>query len=552
MKKILKLLVVSLVVFLCLDNVRATENQLDGIILATNDFGTVLDGTVYLEDNTLENANTYIKVTTDNELVYCTDADEKIWVNEGNKDFKKCAYVSGKKGRILSYVLENGYSGIKKESGYTVTKYLTGDMRKDYYITQSAVWYHTEPKSWMTSTIFNLTNSTINNKTNDIIKKMTSLINDAEKAGEGAKLSINVANTKMVLSTDKKYLISNEIKLSGTYLNSNITATLSGADGAFVTTDKNATSGTTTFSNNSTVYIKIPVEKITKDETSITLNVAATTYISENSVIECENSEDDPGVQPLARYTTKNTNVSNSTSVSITKYPVKITKKDITDSEEIEGATLTIKNSSGTVVDTWVSTTEAKSINLLPDTYTLEETIAPDGYIKNTSKIKFTVDERGKVLIGGKEVSEVVIINEPIIVTISKRSITKKDELKGATLRITDLDGNIATDVSGKKLEWVSEDKSKTFNLKMGDYILSETIAPEGYELRETTIKFTVNGEGKVLIDGKEVEDNLIIFENTPEPKQVPTGNAIIYVAGTMCIAALGVAIYYIIKRKEL
>jgi len=115
MKKILKLLVVSLVVFLCLDNVRATENQLDGIILATNDFGTVLDGTVYLEDNTLENANTYIKVTTDNELVYCTDADEKIWVNEGNKDFKKCAYVSGKKGRILSYVLENGYSGIKRK-----------------------------------------------------------------------------------------------------------------------------------------------------------------------------------------------------------------------------------------------------------------------------------------------------------------------------------------------------------------------------------------------------------------------------------------------------
>ena len=229
-----------------------------------------------------------------------------------------------------------------------------------------------------------------------------------------------------------------------------------------------------------------------------------------------------------------------------------LTKKDITNSEEVQGATLTIKNSSGTVIETWVSETKSKTVYLEPGTYILEETIAPDGYIKSTNKIEFVVNSDGKVLVGNKEVSDVVFTNEPILVTVSKRSITGSEELKGAKLKITDKDGNIVKDVNGNKLEWMSTDKPKIFQLKMGDYILSESIAPKGYELSETTIKFTINGEGKVLIDGKESKDNLIIFKNTPEPEQVPTGNTIVYIAGSLCLITLAISIYIIIKRKEL
>lgn len=36
-----------------------------------------------------------------------------------------------------------------------------------------------------------------------------------------------------------------------------------------------------------------------------------------------------------------------------------------------------------------------------------------------------------------------------------------------------------------------------------GTYYLTETIAPEGYELSDTTIEFTVTEDGKVKMDKK-------------------------------------------------
>lgn len=555
MKKINKILL-TLILILTNVTVYAVEEPLNGATLDTNNF-ILIEGNEesILNDNTLEDTKTYIKTTVDNELIYCADATEYIYVNEGNKKFNVCSYITGEKGKQLAYVLANGYTGKKIESGYTKTKYLTGNMKQDYYITQGAVWYYTVSQNWMKdSSIFNLKNGTINGKTTPVITNMINLINDAAKAGAGATLNINLSNTTMSLSSDKKYYISNPIKLVGTYLNSDIIANISGAEDAFVTTDQTSTTGKTNFEANSTVYVKVPVEKITENDTTITLKIESTTSINDKSVIECEyeNYKTATDIQPITVYIPTSTKLNKSIDLTIKKYPITITKKDITNSKEVEGATLTIKNTSGDIINTWVSEKTPKTINLLPGDYILEETIAPDGYIKSTSKVEFTIDEKGKVLIDGKEVEELVITNKPIKVTISKRSITKSDELKGAKLKITDRDGKISTDTFGNKLEWTSGDKAKTFNLIPGEYILTETIAPKGYELSETTIEFTVNEEGKVLIDKKEVEDNLIIFKNTPEPEQVPTGNTMVYVAGILCLISLGVAIYLIIKRKEI
>lgn len=61
---------------------------------------------------------------------------------------------------------------------------------------------------------------------------------------------------------------------------------------------------------------------------------------------------------------------------------VEISKTDITGEKELPGATLTILDKDGTVVDTWVSSTEAHYIEKLPiGTYTLHEEQAPDGYL---------------------------------------------------------------------------------------------------------------------------------------------------------------------------
>ena len=61
---------------------------------------------------------------------------------------------------------------------------------------------------------------------------------------------------------------------------------------------------------------------------------------------------------------------------------VKISKTDLTGKKELEGATLTILDSEGKVVETWTSATEPHYIEMLPiGKYTLREETAPSGYL---------------------------------------------------------------------------------------------------------------------------------------------------------------------------
>ncbi len=74
----------------------------------------------------------------------------------------------------------------------------------------------------------------------------------------------------------------------------------------------------------------------------------------------------------------------------------RISKTDATTGEELAGAHLLITDAYGKEVDSWVSTNEPHYIENIKDgTYTLTETIAPEGYATSTSSIEFTV-EAGK------------------------------------------------------------------------------------------------------------------------------------------------------------
>lgn len=88
---------------------------------------------------------------------------------------------------------------------------------------------------------------------------------------------------------------------------------------------------------------------------------------------------------------------------------VEISKKDMANSEEIEGAHLVIRNSSGEVVEEWTSSDSPHYIEKLPvGKYTLTETIAPDGYVLNTSVVDFEVKSSGDIQ------SEVMYNSKPI------------------------------------------------------------------------------------------------------------------------------------------
>ena len=200
----------------------------------------------------------------------------------------------------------------------------------------------------------------------------------------------------------------------------------------------------------------------------------------------------------------------------IPKTNVTISKQDITTSKELPGATLQVKDNTGKIIDTWVSTNEVHVIKDLPEgTYTLTETIAPDGYVLSKETITFKIDSKGTLLNkDDKAIDKVVMYNEkkptpeqkkyPIVKIDAKTN----ENLAGASLEIKDKDGKVVD-------SWVTDKNAHYVELVEGSYTLSETKAPNGYILSNETIKFTVSGDGKLLDEaGKEL--NTVIMKNTP------------------------------------
>ena len=75
---------------------------------------------------------------------------------------------------------------------------------------------------------------------------------------------------------------------------------------------------------------------------------------------------------------------------------IEISKQDIATKKELPGATLEVKDKDGKVIDTWVSTGEVHTIKyIIAGTYTLTETIAPEGYELSKEVVTFTVKEDG-------------------------------------------------------------------------------------------------------------------------------------------------------------
>jgi len=219
-----------------------------------------------------------------------------------------------------------------------------------------------------------------------------------------------------------------------------------------------------------------------------------------------------------------------------------VSKKDITNSEELPGATLVVKNSKGEIIDKWISTDEVHYVkNLEKGTYTLTETIAPEGYVLSTETITFEVKEDGKI-------RTVTMYNSPeeveeTIVKISKKDITNDEELPGATL--------IIKDSTGKELyKWESTNEAYIIKgLEEGTYTLEETIAPEGYVLNKEIITFEVKNNGEVTE---------VVMYNTPEVTEVievpDTGSFtsnLTYVIGGLVILIGSVLIYRNAKKEQ-
>lgn len=189
-------------------------------------------------------------------------------------------------------------------------------------------------------------------------------------------------------------------------------------------------------------------------------------------------------------------------------YKVRVSKRDVA-GDELEGATIQIRDEDGNVLDSWVSDGKDWEITgfpavdedgneitnpLTPGTYTLVEISAPKGY-ERAEEITFTLTADGKVDVADED--GVIVMTDAYSehkVKISKVDAANSKELAGATLTIT------GTTLAGESFEtsFTTDGKSiKTVSLEPGNYTLTETSAPKGYQIAES-IDFTVGVDGKV------------------------------------------------------
>lgn len=111
---------------------------------------------------------------------------------------------------------------------------------------------------------------------------------------------------------------------------------------------------------------------------------------------------------------------------------VRISKRDITDESEVEGAKLTVTDSEGKTVDSWTSTAEDHEIDALaPGKYTLTEERTPTTYDQAES-IEFEVRKTG-------EVQTVTMYDSPISVS---GEIDKRQEIADPTVKDTEANGD--------------------------------------------------------------------------------------------------------------
>ena len=191
---------------------------------------------------------------------------------------------------------------------------------------------------------------------------------------------------------------------------------------------------------------------------------------------------------------------------------VNISKQDV-GGKEIDGATLRIegKTIEGKTYTTSFTTDgkNAHSVSLQPGTYTLTETIVPNGYEKAES-IVFKVDTNGKVTVNGEEVSQVLMVDqyEKKTVEICKQDIDGK-EIAGATLTVTG-----TTDQGDEITPITIQTDGKTshkISVYPGTYILTETIVPNGYKKAES-IQFVVKSDG-TIVSGKQNVDKIVMTD---------------------------------------
>ncbi len=477
----------------------------------------------------------YAKKTSDGTFVYCIDLSKKY---DGGITYTK----TGKMDVGINYILTH--------------RPHTGDAHKDFYITQMTIYFY---QDWLNNNNYNLQepfkklivtgakveNTNLDATTKEVCKAIYNLWLDAKHYREAYVEKngyINVTTSSVTFKEENGYYVSSKIYVKSGNLKGDIKKTLI-----------NATPNTRILRDTTDggYVVKIPVSDIPESKkVTFTLKWEGE-YDTEAAYYYYANNDHQRLLYDKLEVITKKVDASITLTVKnfIENYPIKISKTDVTQTKEIPGATLVLKDASGKVVEQWVSTNESHKITLQEGEYSLTETIAPEGYRLSTTIIYFRLDANGKLYakVNGNYVlvEKINMINELKDVT----SIAKKDKktdkyVAGAVMVIKDANGNIVQ-------EFTSNGSVHQLVLQPGDYTLEEKSAPSGYILSNEKVSFRVlvNGALQVKNSNGVYEDSvMVVYYNSPkEDVPVPSTGAsgmLLTVAGiTLLISGVAYAI---------
>ena len=477
----------------------------------------------------------YAKKTSDGTFVYCIDLSKKY---DGGLTYTK----TGKMDVGINYIITH--------------RPRTNDSYKDFYITQMAVYFY---QDWLNNNNYNLQepfkklivtgakveNTNLDATTKEVCKKIYNLWLEAkhyreqyvEKTGY-----INITTKDVTFKEENGYYVSSKIYVKSGNLKGDIKKTLT-----------NATPNTRILKDTADggYVVKIPVSDIPEGK-KVTFQLKwEGEYDQEAAYYYYANSTHQRLLYDKLEVTTKKVYATIELTVKnyIENYPVNISKTDVTQSKEIPGATLVLKDANGKVVEQWVSTSESHKVTLTDGEYSLTETIAPEGYKLSTTTIYFKLDANGKLYakVNGTyvRVEKINMINELKDVTsIAKKDKVTNNYVAGAVLVIKDANGNVVQ-------EFTSTGSVYQLVLQPGDYTLEEKSAPSGYILSNEKVSFRVlvNGALQVKNSNGVYEDSVMVeFYNSPKQDVPvpPTGASgmLLTIAGiTLLISGVGYAI---------
>lgn len=161
-----------------------------------------------------------------------------------------------------------------------------------------------------------------------------------------------------------------------------------------------------------------------------------------------------------------------------------LSKTDITGDQELPGAELSVINKeTGEEVASWTSTDKPFVIAGIPKgDYTLNEKVAPEGYVLSTDSVDFTVNDNGEVAKAQMKDTYVDVVKEgPAGEVVYGAELSVFDKETGEVVD----SWTVSKEDPQHKIKNLIQDKT---------YIISESYAPEGYVIA-ADIEFTVTGK---------------------------------------------------------